>query len=64
MYSLYWSMTTFATVGYGDLHPVNAQEAAFTALYMFLASPAADADPMHTTPLAQSHVISFCMCRM
>uniref|UniRef100_A0A7I4BW52 Uncharacterized protein n=1 Tax=Physcomitrium patens TaxID=3218 RepID=A0A7I4BW52_PHYPA len=34
--SMYWSITTLATVGYGDLHPVNRGEMIFTILYMLL----------------------------
>ncbi|XP_030475988.2 potassium channel AKT1-like [Syzygium oleosum] len=32
--SLYWSITTLTTVGYGDLHPVNAREMLFDIFYM------------------------------
>ncbi|XP_054822597.1 potassium channel AKT1-like isoform X1 [Prosopis cineraria] len=35
VYSMYWSITTLATVGYGDLHPVNASEMVFDIFYMF-----------------------------
>ncbi|XP_009801143.1 potassium channel KAT3-like isoform X4 [Nicotiana sylvestris] len=33
-YSMYWSITTLATVGYGDLHAVNTEEKIFTIFYM------------------------------
>ncbi|KAF8042779.1 hypothetical protein BT93_A1185 [Corymbia citriodora subsp. variegata] len=32
--SLYWSITTLTTVGYGDLHPVNVKEMLFDIFYM------------------------------
>ncbi|CAL9152153.1 unnamed protein product, partial [Musa hybrid cultivar] len=32
--SLYWSITTLSTVGYGDLHVQNTWEMAFTIVYM------------------------------
>lgn len=32
--SIYWSMTTMTTVGYGDLHSVNTREMAFNIFYM------------------------------
>ena len=32
--SIYWSITTLATVGYGDLHPVNTREMIFDIFYM------------------------------
>ncbi|XP_010249975.1 PREDICTED: potassium channel AKT1-like [Nelumbo nucifera] len=32
--SLYWSITTLTTVGYGDLHPVNTREMIFDIFYM------------------------------
>ncbi|KAE8670849.1 Potassium channel AKT1 [Hibiscus syriacus] len=32
--SVYWSITTLTTVGYGDLHPVNTQEMIFDTFYM------------------------------
>ncbi|OVA00508.1 Cyclic nucleotide-binding domain [Macleaya cordata] len=32
--SIYWSITTLTTVGYGDLHPVNSQEMLFDIFYM------------------------------
>ncbi|CAN1182519.1 Potassium channel KAT3 [Linum perenne] len=33
-YSLYWSIVTLTTVGYGDLHAVNTAEKVFNMLYM------------------------------
>ncbi|TYI17124.1 hypothetical protein ES332_A07G002200v1 [Gossypium tomentosum] len=33
--SMYWSITTLTTVGYGDLHPVNTPEMIFDIFYMF-----------------------------
>ncbi|XP_010533190.1 PREDICTED: potassium channel AKT1 [Tarenaya hassleriana] len=32
--SMYWSITTLTTVGYGDLHPVNTKEMTFDIFYM------------------------------
>ncbi|KAI9124269.1 hypothetical protein K1719_005569 [Acacia pycnantha] len=32
--SIYWSITTLTTVGYGDLHPVNSWEMIFVICYM------------------------------
>ncbi|CAN6171080.1 unnamed protein product [Urochloa humidicola] len=32
--SMYWSITTLTTVGYGDMHAVNTCEMVFTTLYM------------------------------
>ncbi|CAL0323168.1 unnamed protein product [Lupinus luteus] len=32
--SLYWSIVTVSSVGYGDLHPVNTKEMAFSIIYM------------------------------
>ncbi|KAL2517599.1 Potassium channel AKT1 [Abeliophyllum distichum] len=32
--SMYWSITTLSTTGYGDLHPVNTQEMLFDIFYM------------------------------
>ncbi|XP_059638047.1 potassium channel AKT1-like [Cornus florida] len=32
--SMYWSITTLTTVGYGDLHPVNTREMTFDIFYM------------------------------
>ncbi|WVZ69063.1 hypothetical protein U9M48_017913 [Paspalum notatum var. saurae] len=34
-YAVYWSITTLATVGYGDLHAVNPGEMVFATCYMF-----------------------------
>ena len=34
IYSIYWSMTTLSTVGYGDLHAENPQEMVLCAMYM------------------------------
>ncbi|DBA89172.1 TPA: hypothetical protein ACH3X1_016329 [Trebouxia sp. C0004] len=36
IWSLYWSVTTLATVGYGDLHAYGPIEAAFILCYMLL----------------------------
>ncbi|GAA0170987.1 hypothetical protein Leryth_017111 [Lithospermum erythrorhizon] len=33
--SVYWSITTFTSTGYGDLHPVNSKEMVFGICYMF-----------------------------
>ncbi|KAL3746610.1 hypothetical protein ACJRO7_015556 [Eucalyptus globulus] len=33
--SIYWSITTLTTTGYGDLHPVNTREMIFDIFYMF-----------------------------
>lgn len=33
-YAVYWSITTLATVGYGDLHAVNPGEMVFATCYM------------------------------
>lgn len=32
--TMYWSMTTMTTTGYGDLHPVNTREMIFDLFYM------------------------------
>ncbi|XP_028800083.1 potassium channel AKT1 [Neltuma alba] len=32
--TIYWSITTLTTVGYGDLHPVNSREMTFDVFYM------------------------------
>ncbi|KAG9133894.1 hypothetical protein Leryth_004619 [Lithospermum erythrorhizon] len=32
--SVYWSITTLSTTGYGDLHPVNQKEMVFDIFYM------------------------------
>ncbi|CAM6101908.1 unnamed protein product [Calypogeia fissa] len=32
--TMYWSMTTMTTTGYGDLHPVNPREMVFDIFYM------------------------------
>ena len=33
-YAVYWSVTTMATVGYGDLHAVNTGEKLFSIFFM------------------------------
>ncbi|BDA49938.1 probable potassium channel AKT2 [Coccomyxa sp. Obi] len=35
VYSLYWAITTLATVGYGDFSAVNTAEAVWATIYMF-----------------------------
>lgn len=32
--SIYWSIVTLTSIGYGDLHPVNSAEMVFDILYM------------------------------
>ncbi|XP_019438763.1 PREDICTED: potassium channel AKT1-like [Lupinus angustifolius] len=32
--SIYWSIVTLSSVGYGDLHPVNTKEMTFVIIYM------------------------------
>lgn len=32
--SIYWSIVTATSVGYGDLHPVNREEMIFSIFYM------------------------------
>jgi len=32
--SVYWSIVTVSTVGYGDLHPVNTREMIFDIFYI------------------------------
>ena len=34
VYSMYWSITTLTTVGYGDLHAENINEMIFVSFYM------------------------------
>ncbi|KAL3633454.1 hypothetical protein CASFOL_022216 [Castilleja foliolosa] len=34
--SLYWSVVTFTTTGYGDLHPVNSVEMVFDIIYLLI----------------------------
>jgi voltage-gated potassium channel Kch len=34
-YSLYWAITTLATVGYGDFSAANTPEAVWATIYMF-----------------------------
>ncbi|WIA41476.1 hypothetical protein OEZ86_005053 [Tetradesmus obliquus] len=36
VYSMYWSIITFATVGYGDLHAYSVPEAAYVVVFMFV----------------------------
>ncbi|XP_022936563.1 potassium channel AKT1-like [Cucurbita moschata] len=33
--SIYWSIVTITTTGYGDLHPINDQEMSFVICYLF-----------------------------
>ena len=35
IFSLYWAITTLATVGYGDLSAANPAEAVWATIYMF-----------------------------
>jgi hypothetical protein len=35
--SMYWAVTSFTTVGYGDLHPVTIQEKIFGGMFLFVA---------------------------
>lgn len=32
--TIYWSITTLTTTGYGDIHPVNSIEMIFDVVYM------------------------------
>lgn len=34
MFSLYWAITTIATVGYGDFHAASMPEAVFNLIFM------------------------------
>ncbi|KAL1300938.1 hypothetical protein HN51_045560 [Arachis hypogaea] len=34
IYSMYWSITTLTTVGYGDLYAVNTEEKVYSSLFM------------------------------
>jgi hypothetical protein len=34
--SIYWSITTLTTVGYGDLHPVNKGEMVYDIFFMLM----------------------------
>lgn len=36
LFSLYWSLVTFATLGYGDLHPYTTPEVVYTLVYVFI----------------------------
>ncbi|WIA36270.1 hypothetical protein OEZ86_007599 [Tetradesmus obliquus] len=36
IYSMYWSIITFSTVGYGDLHAYSVPEAAYVVVFMFV----------------------------
>ena len=36
MLSIYWAISTIATVGYGDIHPYGVNEKLFTLLWMVI----------------------------
>jgi len=36
MLSIYWAITTIATVGYGDIHPFGVTEKLFTLVWMIV----------------------------
>ena len=36
VFSIYWSITTLATVGYGDLSAANTGEAVWSTIFMFV----------------------------
>lgn len=45
--SVYWSITTLSTVGYGDWNPTTPAEMAFVVLYMlFVRAPSPRPDPV------------------